>query len=241
MELQNDQLRTLIRQSVEGIFIKNLGADPDCFQNIQNKKGKKLWIAVPDCLTQRHGQLEEIIKKYSDYYIIICSDDGLELDFDKNIPLLSLQSKQVRKFILSQFSTNDIFYAFPSGLKQLNDIVNLNEEDFVSCAILNTLLRNGKVVVHFDYNPYGVTSGTLSEKVSNLLYSMEGLNIEVAYPGDSDAKKQEQRAICGLVTQQDVDEMWKAGKKEFYIDKKCMITPLAKDRIQELGIQTVFV
>lgn len=241
MELQNDPLRALIRQSVEEILIKQFGTDPDCLRNIQNEKRKKLWIIVPDCRLQRREQLEEIIKKYSGYYIVICSNDDLEFNFHSEIPVLSLQSEQVRKFILSQTGANDFLYVFHSGLKLLNDIVSLNEENFVSCAVLNILLQNGKVAVHFDYDPYGVTSGTLSENLSNLLHSMEGLNIEVAYPGNHGAKKQEQQAVCGLVAQQDVDEMWKTGKREIYIDKKCIITPLAKDRIRELGIQAIFI
>jgi hypothetical protein len=42
-----------------------------------------------------------------------------------------------------------------------------------------------------------------------------------------------------LITQKDIEDIYKSGTKEIFCEKGCIITPLAKDRAKEMGVNFV--
>jgi hypothetical protein len=233
MEIHKDQLIALVRKSVE----ETLRREFDGNFSFEIEEGQKnLLVLVPDFVVQLHSQLDSVVKAHKDYKIFLCSYKPLVPSLENDCVIsANIRDDSVREAVIDRLNAFKKICVFNTGIRQLNRIVSGDEDDFASKIILLGLLHDKQILLHFDYNPFASKS-PMAEETVRLIHSAESMKILVSYPGSEKRQGEEQ---TGLITQKDVDDLWQAGGKEISVSPKCIITPLAKDRIRELKIRII--
>ena len=118
-------------------------------------------------------------------------------------------------------------------LKLLESISRGDDEGFVEFLTIRSLLWGRRVSVIMDFEPPAFKRNTFFEKVSDIIDVIKGIGIEVV----TYDCKYEPPAALALVTESDVVEVWKSGRKEIRTAAGCIITPSARDKAGELGVK----
>lgn len=241
MEIHKDQLIALIKKSVEDILQKEFQITNGCFDSGSGDDRRKLLILIPDFVVQFRIQLGDVIKEHAGYKIFLCSYKPLAFNQENNCVFsMNMQDDTVREAIIDHLNEIEKICILNTGMKQISKIVNGDEDDFVSKVILCGLLHNKQISLRLTFNPYETKASVLSEKAVKLVHSAESMNISVSYPNSDNVQSEEQTG-CSVITQHDIEAMYKTGKNEIFVSPKCIITPLAKDRMKELKIKVMSV
>lgn len=236
MEYGNDPLGALIRQSVARAVREEWKAPPWPAEDGR----KKILVLVPEPVVGLRKYLDELSKKHAGCLAFVCAPPDVWMEASDAIRRLDIRDETAQAQVMDHLCDFQRVYVAQPGFTLLDQTVRCAEESFTVRIVLAALLRKIDVVYSFDYNPFQTDGSVLFRKMEQLARSVRDLRIEVAFPG-SDCRRPEieKNVRDGLITQQDVDEMWKAGIREFRKGGGCIVTPLAKDRIRELGLRVL--
>lgn len=125
-----------------------------------------------------------------------------------------------------------IVLAMPS-LKLLNRIANGEDSGFTEQLVLRAILLEKKVTVVLDYQPPKFKRGTFFESVVSSITALKDMGVEIVSlvptlkPADS---------ACELVTEDRIQQAYWYGDRSIQCAKGAIVTPLAKDKANELGV-----
>jgi len=109
-----------------------------------------------------------------------------------------------------------------------------NDEGFIEQAILRPLLWGRRVSIILDFEAPKFKRGTFFEKIVDAIDALTSMGIRVlAYKCAAEILEEERKS---LVTETDVLEAYEKGQKRILCELHAVITPLARDRADELGI-----
>lgn len=109
-----------------------------------------------------------------------------------------------------------------------------NDEGFLEQAILRPLLWGRRVSVVLDFQPPKFKRGTFFEKIVDAIDALTSMGVRVlAYKCAAEYTEEEKKT---LVTETDVLEAHAKGQKRILCELGAVITPLARDRADELKI-----
>ncbi len=234
MELRDDALAALIRQSVARAVQRQMEAPCGLLPEADGRK--KILVLVPELAVGLRRTMERLEKRHAGCLLCVCSVPRIPLQ-DGAVGL-DIRKEAVQAEIMDGLSGFEGIDVVQPGIGLMEKTIQCREECFAVKTVLAGLLRKIRVGYELGFDP--ADAGALSERMTGLAQSVRAMGIRVSFPdsGHLGAEK-EGRAESGLVTRQDVEEMWKAGVRELRRDGKCVITPLAKDRIRELGIRVL--
>ena len=115
----------------------------------------------------------------------------------------------------------------------LKSIGQGNDEGFVEGAILRSILWGRDVQVILDFEPPKFRRGSFFENIVLSIDALTSMGIKVSMykvAGESVEKR------MALVTEVEIIDAFKSGKKSILSDNNAIITPLARDKARELKI-----
>jgi hypothetical protein len=125
-----------------------------------------------------------------------------------------------------------IVLTMPS-LQLLNRIANGEDSGFTEQLVLRAILLEKKVTVVLDYQPPKFKRGTFFENIVSAITALKDMGVEIVSlaptlkPADS---------ICELVTEDKIQQVYLYGDRSIQCAKGAIVTPLAKDKANELGV-----
>jgi hypothetical protein len=118
-------------------------------------------------------------------------------------------------------------------LKLIDNIAQGNDEDFVEFLIVRSLLWGRCVSVLIDFEPPAFKRNTFYEKVLDIIEVLEGIGIGIiSYDCSLDPLEAK-----SLITEADVMDAWKKGAGQLLGAAGAIVTPSAKDKAKELGLE----
>jgi hypothetical protein len=118
-------------------------------------------------------------------------------------------------------------------LRLLKSIAQGNDEGFVEYLIIRSLLWGRNVNVLLDFNPPDFKRNTFYEGVIDVLDVLREIGVEIISYDCS----YEPLNARSLVTEGDVVDAWKNGQGEIQTAAGCIVTPSARDKSAELGVE----
>lgn len=127
---------------------------------------------------------------------------------------------------------------FVLGLKisQMKSLVEVDDSDIINHVILGSLMGNKKVTMMMN------TNNEMYQKISNIVTDVLNMGIQVVNIQESITSNiNPTMSTNELITEDYVRELYKNGSKIIVLNKKQLITPLAKDKLRELKIEVKYV
>ena len=142
------------------------------------------------------------------------------------------------KFVMFDFTSNDFVQVLEEvehiiivGLKisQMKSLIDVDDADDINHVILGSLMANKPVTVILN------TNSPILDKISETIKGITELGIEVV---NLQEPKQDNKEVVTteLITERYIEDISKNGSKVLYLQKRQLITPLAKDKLRELKI-----
>jgi len=208
-------------------------------------KKNRMLILIPDMVIGLKKYIQFIESYYSDYEITI-GYTGYTQKVNELLSsmlvneILNLDDKTSREKLMDTLCQFDSISLVSPAIKQMNSIASGNDQDFLEKIILYFVLHGKVASILLDYDIKNLPPSTLSRKMKELLETIESMGIAVCVLGEGcKSIRESAKKKRGLITENDIDEMWRKGIKEFRDDGGCIITPLARDRAKEIGLTII--
>jgi hypothetical protein len=193
-------------------------------------QGKSCLILLPNICFGIKDYLEYIEKKFPGYALYLSSEEDRcsQLDDIKsknNIYLIKygIESKDFINLI------NSVEVIIILGLKisQMRSLAKVDDSESINHIILGRLMTNKTVNIMMN------ADGLILNKILDVISEIKQMGIDVInIKQNSDSVKEK----VDLITENYVVHLKKAGIKALVLDKKQLITPLAKDKLREYKI-----
>ena len=115
----------------------------------------------------------------------------------------------------------------------LSNIAMGNDDGFIEHIVMRSLLWGRKVTVLLDFKPPRFKRNTFFEKIVTVIETLGEMGVEVLSYQCSAAKDGERLT---LVTENEVTAAYKTKEKQVLCTADAIITPAAKDKAKELGV-----
>lgn len=139
--------------------------------------------------------------------------------------------EQQRLFSTLKFYEH-IVLAMPS-MQLLNRIAIGDDSGFTEQLVLRAILMRKKVTVVLDYQPPKFKRGTFFEGVVNSITALKDMGAEIV---SLTPVLRSADLVCELVTEDTILWAYLCGDRSIQCTKGTIVTPLAKDKANELGI-----
>ncbi|HHU63120.1 MAG TPA: hypothetical protein GXZ32_02760 [Clostridiales bacterium] len=208
----------------------------------ESKSENRILVLLPENVLSIGKFLNYVKGKYEDGELLVAGNvetlDGvLKPELSNSITCVNIQDKHIRHKVGSIFDSYKEVCCIAPGIKLLENIAKGDDSQFIEYLLLQGILHKKPTTIYVDYMPNGISSDGLMGKVSTLFREIEASGIKVEnIDRQTDAVISAEKVYQdGLITEQDIDEMWANGVTE--VDcSRCIVTPLAKDRAKELSI-----
>lgn len=187
-------------------------------------------IDLPEAKTYLEGMLKDCKAT-----IIHSGPADLSM-FPVDAKLISADDSAQRNAVAPTLHTFDSIVCLQPSLSMLGKTIAGDDSDFYSFVLTQAALRGieASVMVWFD-RP--LKKGAFFDKVRNLLDGIADMGICVEYCGRSQNKTTTYGdPHCSLITEDDVLKEFSHGSRSIKAGKRTIITPLAKDKANELGM-----
>lgn len=243
MERSEKEIESLIKK-ITAEVLNNIVLQPEQmakFHDISELKAKQLLLFISDMTINTCEWTNYIINSYSGYELTIAAFrkiDDIKLSHVKQI--LNLNEEDARENLTRTINNFDALCFLSPGLKQMQALVVGDDSGYLESLVIYSLLHKKKTVFLLDYKVDNLPSNSFTRKIKGLLGSISEMGIFIDILGQAVEKETEiPLKHKKLITQKEVEDIYKSGTKEIFCEKGCIITPLAKDRAKEMGVNFV--
>lgn len=226
MEINNiDKLVKIVTENILGkIDVK--------IESVIN--AKSCLIIIPNMILGFGEYLEYILKNYKEYDLYI----GTLEDYAKAYQLENRKNIHCVKFDMSNKEFIRLVDAVETililGLKinQMKDVTETNDSEDVNHIILSRIMANKSITIMINSNDY------MARKMSDLVKKIRDMGIKVTNIQISNSSSKEMEP---LITESHVMKLKNSGIKTLVLDRKQIVTPLAKDKLSEYKIKIEYI
>lgn len=243
MEQKANELETLVKKVTCEVLNRIMMQPVNEAGRIGNgfKSGHRLLVLVPRYAINLPEYLEYLSCKHPQSILMLGCMGGVSKSFRemKQVEkIVDISDEGSLQGILDGFSTFEAVYCISPGIKLLENITQYNDTGFIENILVQSLLCQKPAGILMDYDAQRL-SGGISKKVRELTSAITDMGItveKVCKEENGSADQPVKGKGSELITEKDIDEMSKKGIKEISSSKGCIITPLARDRAKEVGI-----
>lgn len=141
-----------------------------------------------------------------------------------------------KNIVVSSLCSFDDIVCLQPPLSLLDKILSADDSDFYSFILVRAALHGIPVSISAGFRHIDANKGVFFEKVRTLIGGMVDMGFRVNFPEESAATQAIAQSDSTLITEEDVMVQYRNGSRVIAADRRAIITPLARDRIRELGI-----
>jgi hypothetical protein len=244
MEVNSADMALLIKKITKIVINNYITELMDCDINnsYEVPLNKQILVLVPEFVANSHEFLKYLVDKHPGYEIILIADASVkntksELKEIKEI--LNINEEQSRLRILKNANEFYKTYCVMPGINQLEALVNGDDSNFIVKLMLYLVLHDKAIGIIIDYDIQKLPNSNLIKKLSGILREIKTMKISIEVLCSKSAKE---KISCSktekiLLTEKYINELNASGTKVITNEQEYIITPLARDRMRELGIK----
>ena len=188
-------------------------------------------VLVPSLVPFQEEAVKELTDAYGTDLLFVTFDGQFQADRQRVIAA----EKESRSRILGMIEDCSRVVLLAPPMSVMRRIAEAEDEDFLTYLFLRAHLWGKQVCIYLDFElPFFRRSKT-QESISERLEALKGLGFPLVYyreagPAEGDSSRM-------LITEQDVTDAYNSGRKQISCGADAIITPLARDRAGELGVE----
>lgn len=181
-------------------------------------------------------------EKYFDYIADNYYDNNLYVGSNEQLSKMHyIENDKKISFIPFDVKNSDFLYLLESvdsiivlGLKvnQMKALIESDDSEDVNHIILGSLMANKSINIMINTNDF------LYHKIANVVTEIRSMGIQVINIQSTNGSS---LAQANLITESYVEKLKESGLKVLLLDKKQLITPLAKDKLREFNIKIEYI
>ena len=187
-------------------------------------------VLVPSVVPYKKRALEALSESFGAGLIFVSFDGTFHAEGRQVI--VADESSRGRILEAVEESINVVLLS--PTLSLIRNIAAAEDGDFLTYLFIRAQLWGKKVSMYLDFELPHFRKARYGEKVSDALEALKALDVPVVYYLEDEPSEPE--AGRSLITETDVLEGWRAGRKEIACRADAIVTPLAKDKAAELGL-----
>lgn len=231
MDLKPLELEALIRKitkdALDKVMIKP--EEPEAIEEAPVDPGKRLLVLIPGLTSQLQASLKHIERSFPDYRPALEYFEGMDTAED-----------ECRRRIIKNIDDFDAVVCISPGIKQMEAIARCDDTGFLERLVLFFILHSKPASLLLDFDVGMIRSNTFSKRLNSLMESIREMGVTVDTCRLNTSGTETGASIeRELVTEKSVQGLWKSGVREISCGKGCIITPLARDKANELGMNIV--
>ncbi|MEI8200589.1 MAG: hypothetical protein WCG21_11035 [Eubacteriales bacterium] len=141
-----------------------------------------------------------------------------------------------KKTLAANLRSFDDIVCLQPPLSLLEKILSADDSDFYSFLLIQAAFQSMPVSISAGFRLNDGKKGVFFEKVRALINGMMDMGFQINYPAESAAAQDMTASDSTLITEEDVMVKYRSGSQIIKADRRTIVTPLARDRIRELGI-----
>ncbi len=202
-------------------------------KSISQLHKKSCMVLIPNVSFGFNDFMEYILTNYPDYDLYLGSSEEFSKmhanKINKHFHFVTFDLKA------SEFTNllDEVEAIIVIGLKinQMKALINTDDQESINHIIFGSLLANKTVNILINAN------GSIFQEISELVSDIRKMGINVTNIKQNDISKS---VRVDLITESYVEKLKEKGQKILVLDKKQLITPLAKDKLRECKIKVEF-
>lgn len=243
MQFSEIELEALIKKTTAEVVNRAMQQSQTVsFQGVSMPKIKQLLLIIPANVINLDESVKQIENRYCDCQLCIASfkkTDAIKLRHAKEI--YDLNAELTRDNLANNINKYEEIIFLSPELKQMRALAEGDDSGFLESLVIYSLLHKRKIVFLFDYEVQALPANSIGKKIKDLLGSISEMGVLIEVLGQDKEKKSDAVTVHSkqLITQREVEDFYKSGKKEILCEKGCIITPLARDASRELGVNFI--
>ena len=142
----------------------------------------------------------------------------------------------VKDTVAASLHSFDEIISLQPPLSLLEKVLSADDSDFHSFLLIQAALHRIPVSILAGFSHIEGKKGAFFEKVRTLIAGMTDMGFHINYPETSMAPSETTQSDSTLITEEDIMIQYRNGSQIINADKRTIVTPLARDKIRELGI-----
>ena len=188
-------------------------------------------VLVPSLVPFQDKAVKELIAAYGNSLLFVAFGDAFQVDRQRVIRA----DEESRDRILQLVSDSINVVLLAPTLELIGRIADAQDEDFLTYLFVRAQLWGKKVSVFLDFDLPQFRKSRFQESISDKLKALTELGIPlVCYR--KEAVQDPNGNSRMLITEQDVLDAYHAGRRQISCRIDSIITPLARDKANELGV-----
>lgn len=201
------------------------------------KTGHTCLVLVPSYLTELSVVQSYITNKAESCELTVVHNGLCDLSvFPSAISYIDINDCFQKKTLVSSLRFFDDIICLQPPLSLLEKILSADDSDFYSFLLIQAALHGKPVSISAGFRHIDGKKGAFFEKVHTLIAGMMDMGFQINYSVESSGAQAIMQTDCNLITEEDVIVQYKNGSRVMAADRRTIVTPLARDRIRELGI-----
>jgi hypothetical protein len=249
------ELEELIKKTTAEVVNRALKSQAVSFKDLSMPMLKQLLLIIPANVINLNVAIRQIEKRYSDYEIYIASykrTDTIKFQFAKEI--YDLNDEPQRDKLANNINKYEEIIVLSPELTQMRALIEGDDSGFIENLLIYSLLHKKKTVFLFNYDMKAVPYNSFGKKIKDLLASISEMGVLIESLRHDEVKKSDVESLRTdrekksdavtvqskqLITEDQVVDFYKSGRKEILCEKGCIITPLARDAAYEMGVNFI--
>lgn len=242
MESKYNELELMIKnitsEVVGAVLNQSDGQAP--LRDLAAVKNKLLFVLIPELAGDLQKFIECINERYSGYELVFGTRGNIDLQGLKQVKeTINIDDEPSRQRLNRMINKFDAACLILPEIMVLKAIAEGDDRDFTEKLIIYLVLHGKDTGIILDYDIESLPSSSLTRRLKELLVSIKSMGIFVSLLCSSHDEENIVTVQKGkrLITEKDVEEMFRNGINTLNIGNECIITPMAKDKANELKMK----
>ncbi|MFL0248702.1 hypothetical protein [Candidatus Clostridium stratigraminis] len=236
------ELEELIKKTTAEVVNRALKSQAVSFKDLSMPKLKQLLLIIPANVINLEESVKQIENKYCDSEFSIASYKKTDaIKFSNAKEIYDLNGESSRDKLANNINKYEEIIVLSPELTQMRALTQGDDSGFIENLLIYSLLHKKKTVFLFDYDMKAVPYNSLGKKIKDLLGSISEMGVLIEDLLQDTEKKSDAVTVSSkqLITEEQVEDFYKNGRREILCEKGCIITPLARDAAREMGVNFI--
>lgn len=244
MERDLADLKTLIR-NITSEVVGNMMRQPGGAEELGElctSQNKSMLVLVPEFAADLGEFMNYLGKSYPEHEFVLGAEGTVEVSsLGKVCEAVDINEGPSRKKLYGMINRFDGVILISPGVMQLKAITEGDDSGFMERIMINQALHGRQAAVLLDYSVKDMASNSLTKRIKELVESVKntGISVNIINEQIHQEKKSSIEKGKRLITEKDIEDMFKKGTKTIQIGQDCIITPMARDKANELKIEVI--
>jgi len=203
----------------------------------KEKAAANCLILVPSQLTDLAEVQSQVAGKAGNSMLTVVHNEKCDLSlFPSNSKLVNTADDNQINAVITNLASFDEILCLQPPLSILEKTLAADDSEFFPFILTRAALRGTPVTISAGFDRIDRKKGVFFEKVRGLIDGMQDMGFQVIYREEPVMAAVTDDSDKSLITEEDVVVRYQNGSRTIKAGRNTIVTPLAQDKIRELGI-----